>query len=90
MFVPLNVSVEVPVIVRLNVVAVVLEIAPLMVRFPPFPDCAIVWVPDAAPMTMGAAIVLVPLVIVEVIIPVAPVPVFVRVSLVLVFVLVRL
>ena len=75
--------------VRLSVTLLVFEITPFMMSVPPA-ACVNVWVePAAAPRTMGASIVFVPLVFAALIALPAPVPVLVSVSLMLVLELVR-
>ena len=79
----------IPVPLRLSAIVLVLETTPLTIRVPPLAwlkTCA----PEAAHSTMGAEIVLVPLVISELIAEPAPVPVLVSVSLIIVLELVRL
>src|SRR6202022_2213806 len=82
-------KVRVPVPALANVTLFVFEITPMTARVPPA-ACVKVWVePAAAPRTIGAWIVLVPLVFAALIALVPPVPVLVSVSLMLVFELVR-
>ena len=74
---------------KLNVTLFVFEITPLMMSVPPL-ACVKVWVkPLPAPRTMGASMVLVPLVFAALIALAPAVPVFVNVSLMPVFELVR-
>src|SRR6266404_6981208 len=75
--------------VRLSVTALVFEITPLMMSVPPFACVNVSVELAAAPRTMGALIVFVPLVFAALIAPVAPVAVLVSVSLMPVFELVR-
>jgi len=89
-FVPLNVIFPPAVSANAKVILLTLEITPLIVRLPPLPDWVIVCVPEAAPKTMGAATVLIPLVVIELIALDVVVPVLVRVSLVAVIELVTL
>jgi hypothetical protein len=85
-FAPFNLMVPPP--VKLSATVFVLDTIPFTINVPPL-AWSKVCVPEAAPSTMGASIVFVPLVIADSIALVVPVPVLVRVSLMPVFELVR-